>query len=268
MFRNLCPIDRAFPVEIGKNRTMIESQLTETGVLVVRPSGPLTEDDFRQLAAEADPRIEAGGKLRGLLIDAENFPGWKDLAGFAAHFRFVRDHHRRISRIAFVSDSRFLSALPKLARHFVAAEPRHFDREDLEEAIRWLEGAPDPEPEEKAVRYSWFPGEDLVWVSVDGKITTEEYKVFLDWLGDVLGERSPVSFLIDIDDVEGAEPGAMLADLKFALTHLKDIRRIALVGDEEWIGKLAAMPNPFAFKIRAFGEESEEEAWEWAREAG
>lgn len=240
---------------------MITYRLSDSGILTIQPSGPLSADDFSALQNEVDPWLEAGGKLRGLLIDAPDFPGWKDLAGLRSHLRFVKDHHREVPRIAVVSDSRFLNALPKLARHFVKAEFRRFDAGETAEAMNWLE-RPHEAPRH-AIRHAWFPQEELVWVSVDGKITTEEYRAFLQDIESILTEHPRISFLIDLDDVEGVEIGAILADTKFGLTHIKSIRRMALVGDEKWIKRLVSLPNPFPLEIKGFDEDREHEAWDW-----
>jgi hypothetical protein len=104
---------------------MVKHELDQTdGVLPVAPEGPLAAEDFAELMAEVDPYIECTGGLRGLLIEAEAFPGWDGFGGLLAHLRFVRDHHRLIRRLAVVSDSAVLSHLPQLASHFVAADVR------------------------------------------------------------------------------------------------------------------------------------------------
>jgi hypothetical protein len=122
---------------------MIEAQLfRDEGVVEVFPSGRLEAADFAQLAALVDPFIESNGALKGLMIVAAHFPGWDDFAALAGHIRFVRDHHRRIRRIAVVSDGAVLAVLPKLASHFVQAEVRHFPHAERDAAMTWLEQAP------------------------------------------------------------------------------------------------------------------------------
>lgn len=79
------------------------------GILILTPEAPLESADFERLAQEIDPYIEANGKLHGVMIDAESFPGWNDFAGLIAHLRFVRNHHHKVQKIAVVSDSSFLS---------------------------------------------------------------------------------------------------------------------------------------------------------------
>ena len=120
---------------------MVEHELLpEEGILVVRPQGKLTKEDFAALTKEADAYIEARGGLKGLMIVLGAFPGWEDFEGFASHVRFVRDHHRKISRVAVVSDSTLLAFAPKLANHFVSAEVRPFDGAERAAALAWIEG--------------------------------------------------------------------------------------------------------------------------------
>jgi len=112
--------------------------LRERGILIVIPEGPLEKNDFEALAREVDPYIEAQGKLNGLLISARLFPGWKDFAALVSHLRFVKNHHQKIRKVAAVTDSGFLSILPHIANHFVAAEIKHFEYGDKDRALAWL----------------------------------------------------------------------------------------------------------------------------------
>lgn len=118
---------------------MLEHALQrERGILILKPKGPLQAGDFTALAAVVDPYIESRGDLNGLMIDAPSFPGWDDFAAAVSHLRFVRDHHRKIRRIAVVSDSALLSVGPRIANHFVSAEVRPFAAADRAAALDWL----------------------------------------------------------------------------------------------------------------------------------
>src|SRR5438045_7015722 len=120
---------------------MVEHELLRTdGILILRPQSSLEAADFEKLAQEIDPYIEANGKLHGLMLDAEAFPGWQNFAALIAHFKFVRDHHRKIEKVAVVSDSTFLSVAPKIATHFVQADLRHFTHQQRDAALAWLRG--------------------------------------------------------------------------------------------------------------------------------
>ena len=107
-------------------------------ILYLRPKSALEKEDFAQLAKTVDPHIEKTGGLAGLVIDAPEFPGWNSLGAMAAHFRFVRDHHKRIKKVALVTDSALGNVAEALASHFVSAEIRHFSAGDLEAAKQWI----------------------------------------------------------------------------------------------------------------------------------
>ena len=118
---------------------MIEHSLdTEHSILFVRPKSALQQDDFAQLAKTVDPFIEKTGDLAGLVIETPAFPGWDSLGAMAAHFRFVRDHHKHIKKVAVVTDAALGNLVEKLASHFVSAKIRHFAAGEIEAAQRWI----------------------------------------------------------------------------------------------------------------------------------
>jgi stage II sporulation SpoAA-like protein len=118
---------------------MMEHSLdTEHSILYVRPRSALQQDDFAQLAKTVDPFIEKTGDLAGLVIETPSFPGWDSLGAMAAHFRFVRDHHKHIKKVAVVTDAALGNLAEKLASHFVAAQIRHFAAGEVEAARRWI----------------------------------------------------------------------------------------------------------------------------------
>jgi hypothetical protein len=110
---------------------------TDLGILYVRPGPPLTEDDFAQLTAAVDPWIADNGQLSAVIIEAPQFPGWDSFAAMTSHFRFVRDHHQRINKVAIVTDSAIGNIAEHFASHFVSAEIKHFTSGQLEAARQW-----------------------------------------------------------------------------------------------------------------------------------
>ena len=113
--------------------------LRDRRILLITPEGPLQRADFEQLAQEIDPFIAANGKLVGVMIHAESFPGWKSFGALVSHLKFVADHHRQIERVAAVTNSGFLKIVPRIASHFVQARIRHFDPSEKDHALAWLE---------------------------------------------------------------------------------------------------------------------------------
>ena len=73
----------------------------DRGVLVVEPHGRLQAEDFDALETAADAWIESdAGSLRGVVVHARTFPGWENLGSVLRHLRFVREHHRKLRRVA------------------------------------------------------------------------------------------------------------------------------------------------------------------------
>jgi hypothetical protein len=112
--------------------------LRDEAILIVRPESALASADFEAVAAEVDPYVEEHGKLRGLVIEAENFRGWQDFAGLVTHLRFIRDHQKQIAKVAAVTDSEILAILPQIANHFVSAEVKSFDIANRDAALAWI----------------------------------------------------------------------------------------------------------------------------------
>jgi hypothetical protein len=118
---------------------MIEHSLDmKDGVLHLYPKDALDTDDFAELSRVVDPYILEHGGLNGMIIEADAFPGWDTFGAMAAHFRFVKDHHRAIRKIAVVTDSPMGGAAEHLAAHFVSAKIRHFAMSDRDAAKNWV----------------------------------------------------------------------------------------------------------------------------------
>ena len=111
----------------------------DAGIVTVTPSVPLNENDFSVLASEVDPYIEEEGKLNGLIIEVESFPGWENFAGLISHLKFIRERHKKIEKVAAVSDGKIVSIMPQIVDHFVNAKVKYFPYENLDEAILWMQ---------------------------------------------------------------------------------------------------------------------------------
>jgi hypothetical protein len=113
---------------------MLEHSLdTARSILHVRPTSALQQEDFAQLARTVDPHIERTGDLAGLIVETAD-----SLEAMAAHFRFVRDHHRHVRKVAIVTDAPLGTIAEKLASHFVSATIRHFPAGQVDAARQWI----------------------------------------------------------------------------------------------------------------------------------
>jgi len=109
-------------------------------IAVLEPDGPLSESDFQSLANAVDPLIEKFGRLNGILIHTKSFPGWESFTAFYSHLRFVKNHHKNISRIALVTDSLMGMLAESVVSHFIKAEIRLFAYQDYATANEWIIG--------------------------------------------------------------------------------------------------------------------------------
>ncbi len=118
---------------------MLKIELDQAaGIAILRPESALTEADFLSASQEIDPYIEETGKLQGLVIHVESFPGWQSFSALCKHLTFVREHHKKISHIALVTDSVIGNLAENIATHFISAEIKHFQFNQLEEAKSWI----------------------------------------------------------------------------------------------------------------------------------
>jgi hypothetical protein len=118
---------------------MLEHRLDPArSILYLWPDAALTKEDFAALAKTVDPHIEVHGRLRGIVLDIKAFPGWESLGAMAAHFRFVREHHKKVRKIAVVTAAKIGDVAEKLGAHFVAATIKHFPAGEVAAAENWI----------------------------------------------------------------------------------------------------------------------------------
>ena len=107
-------------------------------IAILEPDGPLSESDFRSAAEKVDSLIEESGQLKGIVIRAKSFPGWDSIAALTSHLRFIKDHHKKVSRVALVTESIAAHFAEIFATHFVLAEIKIFSYRDIEKATQWI----------------------------------------------------------------------------------------------------------------------------------
>jgi len=118
---------------------MLDYHLDKTsGIVSLEPKGPLTVDDFAALTADIDGYLATHNNLTGLLLSVEHVPGWESFAALVQHIKFVRDHHKRVARIAVLTDNSLLKIAPEIAAHFAHPEFRIFASDERAGAVEWL----------------------------------------------------------------------------------------------------------------------------------
>jgi hypothetical protein len=114
------------------------SILKPEGILLLTPTGPLHTEDFAGLSALVDGYLASHTNLHGVLVHSESFPGWDSFGSFTAHFRFLREHERKIDRVALVTDSPIVGAAEAMVKLFISAHIKPFRFADYNLALAWL----------------------------------------------------------------------------------------------------------------------------------
>lgn len=120
---------------------MLHVKLDETnGIAILEPNGALSENDFKSAAKSIDSYITKSGKLSGIIIQVQSFPRWESFSALTAHLKFIKEHHKNVSHVAFVTDSPLGGFAEHVGNHFIYAEVRSFSFNELENAIQWIIG--------------------------------------------------------------------------------------------------------------------------------
>ena len=109
-------------------------------------------------------------------------------------------------------------------------------------------------------------GGNIVGGRIPGKVTGDDMKAIAGRAERAIGEAGSVRLLVRIAGFGGVDAEALWEKLKFTLAHLKDIERMAAVGDkawEKWWVTVASSIVPV--KVRYFYEGEIDEAWAWLR---
>lgn len=118
---------------------MLKVELDEAnGTVTLLPEGALSAQDFEHASSIIDPYLEKSGYLKGVIILIKSFPGWDSVGALLKHFKFVKDHHEKVSKVALVTDSVLGDIGENIAGHFVSAEIKHFPFDELNVAQNWI----------------------------------------------------------------------------------------------------------------------------------
>ena len=116
---------------------MIKTEIISANALKIVAPDKLKADDFHQIAPQIDSLISQHGKIR-LLIDASGFNGWENIETFENHAGFIKNHQKKIERIAVITAHDWQHWLIGAVRIFVHPEVRAYDKSHASEALQWI----------------------------------------------------------------------------------------------------------------------------------
>ena len=234
--------------------------------LIAEPSGKLTQADFVELTERFNDIVNQTDRIPNLVIHTREFPGWADFSALIEHLQFIRSHQKLVDKVALVSDSRVLDVAPKVARHFMTANIRHFPAGDLAGALEWT-AQPDESPNH--VRVMKGLPDDVVGIEVHGVITARDYsEQIVPLIEEKLKSNEKIKLLYLIGpEFKSFTPGAVWSDARVGIMHLTQFSKIAVVSDLDWIRHGTRVFAPLIpGHVHVFAEAGLEDARAWIAE--
>ncbi|VAW84070.1 hypothetical protein MNBD_GAMMA18-1431 [hydrothermal vent metagenome] len=120
---------------------MLNINFDETNnIAILEPDAELSEADFTSAARVIDQYLGKSGKLNGIIIHVKTFPGWDSFTALVTHLKFIKDHHKRVSHLAFVTDSSIGLFAERVGSHFINAKVKNFDFNEFDKSVEWIMG--------------------------------------------------------------------------------------------------------------------------------
>lgn len=111
--------------------------------------------------------------------------------------------------------------------------------------------------------------EHVVAIRIDGKVLSSDIDQAIRAIEEGLATHQLVSFVVEIKELSGVTPEAMLKDLRYGLNQLKNLKRFhraAVITDIKWIRAAAGVEDLIIPKVevKAFSEADRDVAITWA----
>jgi hypothetical protein len=104
----------------------------------------------------------------------------------------------------------------------------------------------------------------VVAYAIDGTLTTDDIGTLHRDLRATIAEHGAARLIMDVGGVGGAEPLAVVKDLKLTPEYVNDVERYAIVGDARWQEWLTGATDLLTRgEARYFGADEHERAREW-----
>ncbi|MCB0209046.1 MAG: STAS/SEC14 domain-containing protein [Anaerolineae bacterium] len=107
-------------------------------------------------------------------------------------------------------------------------------------------------------------GDRLIGVKIDSTLTKADYQRLIPLLEERIDKFDKLKVLIQFEEFDGIEPGALLEEFKFDSKHRDDFDKVAIVGHKRWQEWLANISEIFFdTDIKYFGSDEVHAAWRW-----
>ena len=107
----------------------------------------------------------------------------------------------------------------------------------------------------------------ILYGIITGKIEAEDYDLLVPTAERLISEHGKIRIIAELVDFDGWTAGALWEECKLAYHHLKDIERMAVVGDKGWEKGMTAFVKPFVgAKLKYFDVSERQAAFDWIQE--
>lgn len=116
---------------------MIE-KLTQSSddVLGFKASGNITKADYETMVPAVEAALQTYESVR-VLLDLTEFK-WEKAEAWGSDWKFGRDFHKKINKMAIVGDKTWEKWLATVAGPFYAVEAKFYQADDIDSAWAWL----------------------------------------------------------------------------------------------------------------------------------
>lgn len=110
-------------------------------------------------------------------------------------------------------------------------------------------------------------GQDIISTKVKDKITKEDYEQVWPLVEETYDKYGKFKWYCELEDFKGWEPSSVWDEVKMDIEYFNKLKKVAIVGDKEWEGKISQLMRPFTTaEVRYFSEVEKVQAKEWIRE--
>lgn len=110
---------------------------------------------------------------------------------------------------------------------------------------------------------------DFVRVSLDGKPSRSEFESSIPKMKEAISEQDQTSVLVELRDFEGWDLSSRWDRAEFEIRTFDEVRKVAFVGDPDWVRWMHGFTLPFRRAIvRFFQKDKGAEARDWLKTNG
>ena len=224
----------------------------------VQLSGKLTKEAYEAFIPELESVIAEHGKIR-LLVEMKDFHGW-DLAAVWEDTKFGYKHYSDIERIAIVGETTWEKWMTGFCKPFTRAKIKYFDTTELEVGRAWAH------QEHIPLHHQLLTESGVLILHPDDKLTKEDFDTVATEIDPYIEKNGKLNgVLIDASHFDGWKSFSdMIAHFKFVSDHHRNIKRVAIVSDEDTKSRMPTFMEHFvSAEVLHFRLDEKAKALDW-----